>query len=121
MLTAKQKKIGVVGGIAAAAVAGAVWWLENQPSITIVDPNLTVGGYAVWAASGMNANHVYVIGALLPDGSLYYDPNNDTRVNSESADGVYSVDSNMVGATMFVLYDQTTSSVAATTPCTVMA
>ncbi len=110
----------VVSGAGAAAIGGVVWWALNRPSITLVSAQLSVAtGYAVWAASGMNPNHVYVIGAVLQDGSLYYNPNNDTRVNSESADGVYSLNANMVGATLFVLYDQTTGGIAASMPCKV--
>ncbi len=120
-LNSDQKRvIEYAGAAGAVAVVGAVfYWITHQPSLILDNPALVSGGYAVWNASNLNPDHVYIIGPVLPDGSLYYDPNTDTIAGVDSAHGVQTIIPDMVGGVEYVIYDYTTQSVVASTVVTV--
>jgi len=121
LLDSTNGKIAVGIGAAIGGVS-ALWYVAaHRPKLVLDYNQLQAGGYAVWNAANLDPNHVYVIGPVLPDGSLYYNPNTDTIAGTDSSHGVQTITSDMVGATVYVIYDSTTGNVVASTAITVVA
>lgn len=120
-----ERRKNVLEYVAAATMVGVgaagFYWLTHRPSLILDIPQLQNGGVAVWNASNLNPNHVYIIGPVLQDGSLYYNPNTDTIAGVDSAHGVQQIIPDMVGAVEYVIYDYTSGNAVASTPCTVSA
>lgn len=101
-----------IGGVATA------YALTPRISVKTDKTNYAVGQYILWTADNCDASHSYIVGAII-NGNLVWLPGRDDFSGLTTKSGAYQVGSNIVGSTQFILWDRTTSKVAASTKITV--